>query len=470
MNKKEWMAYFESLNERKPTNEELKKAKKDGVINVNNFTQIKSLLNQHPFLFAVLFLVIILIFILTSNDNIKNGVKKEEKVTNVVSSTSSKATSTSSSTESSSSTINASSQQSNIDINLETKLNEFLKEYTVAVDESVTTKSDKINTFFQSTNNSNYQSAMKDITGSVYSNFETAATPAKNITISGNIIEFTTRYIRKLKYQDGSPSETVYGNRRWELKANGDSFYIDSFETTTSNQKFAFPTNREMNTDEILKGDFSSISGKWVSASSTDYSYDVSPDGILGTSSYLYGQKKSSNSEVVIATEINKSHLGNKYIVYLVPKGIPFKIAGSLGITETENRDRFIHFNENVSGIDATQVYYRLDNYQSSTDKSIDSLDISAIAKGDTSSLQGDWKNEGGGEFELSKISKPVVLGDYLKQEPLASQTGAPTIYIIPKGVKGPKLTSPTGGSVYSESESDRIVEVGTSYTIYTRR
>lgn len=248
-------------------------------------------------------------------------------------------------------TVSAADQVSD---ELEKELNAFIQSYLVAADESVRPKYDKIKGFFDSPSNQNYLNAIDEIMDPAYTNFFTMGTPVENVRVNGNQIQFRTFFTREVRTSSGGINH-VYGKRDWNIMKSGDSFKIESYQTKILDAPYTASGSSEMNLEEILKGDYSSVAGKWVNEYNEASSVVISPDGMMDRTGFLNHSREFSGSELVETGEVvaayssNRSHAGKSMNVLFVPKGEGFLPKGIAGLNPRSDQDRIILM-ENLEG------------------------------------------------------------------------------------------------------------------------
>lgn len=229
---------------------------------------------------------------------------------------------------------------------LEKELNSFIQLYLVEVDESVRPKYDNIKGFFDSPSNENYLNAIDEVMDPAYTNFFTTGTPVKNIRVQGNQIQFRTYFTREVRTSSGGINY-VYGERDWNVVKSGDTFKIASYQTKILDAPYTDSGSSEMNLEEILKGDYSSVAGKWTNENNSS-SVEISSDGMMDRTGHLNGSREFSGSQlvetgdVVAALSTNRSHVGKSVNVLFVPKGEGFLPEGVAGLNPKSDRDRII--------------------------------------------------------------------------------------------------------------------------------
>lgn len=229
---------------------------------------------------------------------------------------------------------------------LEKELNSFIQLYLVEVDESVRPKYDKIKGFFDSPSNQNYLNAIDEVMDPAYTNFFTTGTPVKNVRVQGNQIQFRTYFTREVRTSSGGINY-VYGERDWNVMKSGDTFKIISYQTKILDTPYTDSGSSEMNLEEILKGDYSSVAGKWTNENNSS-SVEISSDGMMDRTGHLNGSREFSGSQlvetgdVVAAFSTNRSHAGKSVNVLFVPKGEGFLPEGVAGLNPISDRDRII--------------------------------------------------------------------------------------------------------------------------------
>lgn len=230
---------------------------------------------------------------------------------------------------------------------LEKELNSFIQLYLVEVDESVRPKYDKIKGFFDSPSNQNYLNAIDEVMDPAYTNFFTTGTPVKNVRVQGNQIQFRTYFTREVRTSSGGINY-VYGERDWNVMKSGDTFKIVSYQTKILDAPYTDSGSSEMNLEEILKGDYSSVAGKWTNEYNKSSSVEISSDGMMDRTGHLNGSREFSGSQlvetgdVVAALSTNRSHVGKSVNVLFVPKGEGFLPEGVAGLNPKSDRDRII--------------------------------------------------------------------------------------------------------------------------------
>lgn len=241
-------------------------------------------------------------------------------------------------------TVSAADQVSD---ELEKELNSFIQLYLVEVDESVRPKYDKIKDFFDSPSNQNYLNAIDEVMDPAYANFFTTGTPVKNVRVQGNQIQFRTYFTREVRTSSGGINY-VYGERDWNVMKSGDTFKIVSYQTKILDAPYTDSGSSEMNLDEILKGDYSSVAGKWTNEYNKGTSVEISSDGMMDRTGHLNGSREFSGSQlvetgdVVAALSTNRSHVGKSVNVLFVPKGESFLPEGVAGLNPKSDRDRIV--------------------------------------------------------------------------------------------------------------------------------
>lgn len=101
----------------------------------------------------------------------------------------------------------------------------------------------------------------------------------------------------------------------------------------------------EMNLEEILRGDYSSVAGKWVNEYNGASSVVISPDGMMDRTVFLNRSREFSDSQLVETGNVvaiyssNRSHVGKSVNVLFVSKGEGFLPEGVAGLKPVSDRD-----------------------------------------------------------------------------------------------------------------------------------
>ncbi|WP_303977013.1 DUF6287 domain-containing protein [Streptococcus danieliae] len=228
---------------------------------------------------------------------------------------------------------------------LESDLNAFVQSYLVTVDESTLQKSDKIQRFFDSSSNDNYQKALQEVMDPAYRGFFTTGTPVQELQVKGDTIQFNTYFSREVTTASTADKHYVYGKRSWKLAETDDSFEILSYSTELLDAPTAEPQAKAINLDEILKGDYSSVAGEWTNESNSHLV--ISPDGMVDRTGHLVNQEEFDGTkfvkvgEVVLAKLANRSHVGKSMNIIFVPKGEEF-LPHIAGLDPVDDRDRIV--------------------------------------------------------------------------------------------------------------------------------